>query len=224
MGFVNTEKLARMDRVLGSGSPATVYLAALLTMPAEDGTGYAEPSGGSYARKAIANNNTNFPAAAMNGSYAEKKLAVSQSFAAATASWGTVKGYALLDSATIGAGTMIAFADAVFSPVACTVDAGTDLFTGTSHGLSAGMAVLFECIDGIMPTGITAATEYYVIASGLTANDFRVSATLGGSTVNVSSAGSGTIRVMQSFWKATGSGDTITVSANNLVFAERTAV
>ena len=41
-------------------------------------------------------------------------------------------------------------------------------------------------------TGLTVGTVYYVISAGLTANDFEVSATAGGSAINTSSAGSGT--------------------------------
>lgn len=224
MGFVNAEKLAQLDRVLGSGSPATLYIAALTTMPAEAGTGYAEPAGGSYARKSVTNNSTNFPAAAMNGSTAEKMLAVTQAFAAASASWGTIKGYALLDSATVGAGTMYAFAEAIQSPKVITaVTAGTDTMTAATHGLSEDMEVQFKAQNGSLPTGLSANTVYYVISAGLTANDFRVSATLGGSAVDITDTGSGTLRVFQSFWKTIGNGDTLSITANQLVFQHTTA-
>lgn len=68
-----------------------------------------------------------------------------------------------------------------------TVVAGTDLFSATTHGLVAGDTVVFET-DGTIPTGMTADLQYYVIASGLTADDFRVSTTLGGSTIDVTNA------------------------------------
>lgn len=143
MGFPNARKQAMFDRDLGSGTPATLYLAAFVTMPAEDGTGYAEPSGGAYARVAITNNTTNFPNATMSGNEVQKKLAVGFSFIVATASWGTVVGYGLFDNATIGAGTCYAFTEALFAPKVATVVPGTDLFTSTSHGLIAGMEVQF---------------------------------------------------------------------------------
>lgn len=54
-----------LDAKFGSGSPATVYAALLLTLPLGDGTGGTEFSGGTYARIAVTNNNTNFPAATM---------------------------------------------------------------------------------------------------------------------------------------------------------------
>lgn len=68
-----------------------------------------------------------------------------------------------------------------------TVDATTDTFTATSHGLAANDTVLFET-DGTIPTGLTADQQYYVISSGLTANAFKVSITLGGSAVDITNA------------------------------------
>lgn len=62
--------------------------------------------------------------------------------------------------------------------------------TWTAHGLKAGSVVVFTT-TGALPTGLTAGTPYYVIATGLTANVFRVSATLGGSVINTSGTQSG---------------------------------
>ena len=77
-----------------------------------------------------------------------------------------------------------------FTFVSFTV-AVTDLFTATAHGLLENDALIFES-DGTIPTGITADTVvYYVIASGLTADAFKVSATIGGSTIDVTDTGTG---------------------------------
>lgn len=62
--------------------------------------------------------------------------------------------------------------------------ATNDELTATAHGLVANDTVIFET-DGTIPTGLTADTQYYVISSGLTANVFKVSATLGGSAVDI---------------------------------------
>jgi hypothetical protein len=64
-------------------------------------------------------------------------------------------------------------------------------FTFTSHGLAVGDCVSFST-TGALPTGLTAGTTYYVIASGLTTNAFEVSTTSGGSAVNTSGSQSGT--------------------------------
>ena len=69
--------------------------------------------------------------------------------------------------------------------------AGDLLFTsGAAHGFKVGMPIQFYATS--YPGNISsAATAYYVIASGLTATTFKVSAASGGSSVAWSSAGSG---------------------------------
>lgn len=64
------------------------------------------------------------------------------------------------------------------------------VFTQAAHGLSAGDTVYFTT-TGALPTGLAINTIYYVIAAGLTANTFEVSATLGGSAINTSGGQSG---------------------------------
>lgn len=70
-------------------------------------------------------------------------------------------------------------------------NASPAVVTWTGHGLVAGQPVVFST-TGALPTGLTPATVYYVISAGLTANEFQVSATAGGSAINTSGAGSGT--------------------------------
>jgi hypothetical protein len=69
--------------------------------------------------------------------------------------------------------------------------ASPGVFTLNSHGLVAGDKIVFQT-TGALPTGLTAGTTYFVIAAGLTANAFEVSATEGGSAVNTSGSQSGT--------------------------------
>lgn len=76
-----------------------------------------------------------------------------------------------------------------------TATVATDLVNITAHGLTAGTEVSFEG-STTAPGGLTkfsAGTTpkiYYVIAAGLTANAFKVSATLGGAAVNITTVGS----------------------------------
>jgi microcystin-dependent protein len=65
------------------------------------------------------------------------------------------------------------------------------VFTLTNHGLIAGDIVYLET-TGVLPTGLTPDTPYYVISAGLTANAFEVSATRGGTAINTSGSQSGT--------------------------------
>lgn len=59
---------AQMDAVLdsywGDGSPVTWYIALFTTLPATDGTGGVEAAYTAYARAAVTNDATNWPAAA----------------------------------------------------------------------------------------------------------------------------------------------------------------
>lgn len=61
--------------------------------------------------------------------------------------------------------------------------AATDLFTSAGHGYLVGDRVRFAGLTG--GAGLTVGQDYFVIASGLTANDFKVSATKGGSSIDL---------------------------------------
>lgn len=58
----------------------------------------------------------------------------------------------------------------------------TDVFSCTSHGLDTATQVMFRSLTG--GAGLAVDTRYYVIASGLTADAFKLSATLGGTAIN----------------------------------------
>ena len=66
---------------------------------------------------------------------------------------------------------------------AATAAAATDLVTDAAHGLKANDVIYFTSLTA--GVGLTAFTPYYVIASGLTTGVFKVSATLGGAAVNI---------------------------------------
>ena len=89
-----------LDHVLGGGDysrPATVYVALYTVAPTDTGGG-TEVSGGSYARVAVTNNATNWPAAS-GGAKANGTVIT---FPKATAAWGTCVAFAILDAATAG--------------------------------------------------------------------------------------------------------------------------
>lgn len=69
------------------------------------------------------------------------------------------------------------------------INTSTETISYTAHGLSAGDAVVYNNGGGTSATGLTSGTTYYVIASGLTADAFKVSATSGGSAVDISGTG-----------------------------------
>jgi hypothetical protein len=73
---------------------------------------------------------------------------------------------------------------------ACTITAANPaVVTQVAHGYAAGQPVVFAS-SGYLPTGITPGTTYYVIATGLAADSFRFSATVGGSAINTTAISS----------------------------------
>lgn len=98
MPLAETAANAVLDALYGSGSPATLYFALFTAAPAADGSGGTEVTGGSYARKAVTNNNTNFPAA----SGGQKANGTAITFAMATALWGTVTDVVVFDALSGG--------------------------------------------------------------------------------------------------------------------------
>lgn len=93
-------ELELLDHVLGNSAysaPATTYVALYTSAPTDSGGG-VEVSGGAYARVAVTNNLTNWPAAA-NGAKANGEEIT---FPTAEADWGTVVAFAILDAAVAG--------------------------------------------------------------------------------------------------------------------------
>lgn len=93
-----------LDLLLGTSHdttamPATVYVALITTAPTNaNGAGIVEATGTGYARVAVTNNDTNWPAAASRS----KSNGTAVTFPTSGASWGTVVGFALYDAATVG--------------------------------------------------------------------------------------------------------------------------
>lgn len=82
------------------------------------------------------------------------------------------------------------FDQSLSSSGSLTVTAATPaVFTKAGHGYIAGSIIRFGAAT--IPTGLTAGSTYYVSATGLTANTFQVSTSIGGSSVATSSTGSG---------------------------------
>lgn len=89
-----------LDHVFGGDpytAPATHYIAAYTVAPTDAGGG-TEVTGGSYARVALTNNATNFPAAAAGA----KANGAIIAFPTATADWGTIVAIGIHDALTGG--------------------------------------------------------------------------------------------------------------------------
>jgi hypothetical protein len=109
----------------------------------------------------------------------------------------TAKGIARLSASPNGTPTALTSISNA-SPAVCTL---------VSHGLTADDSIIFTT-TGTLPTGLSLATTYYVISAGLTANAFEVAASLGGTAINTSSAGSGTHSFTKTTPVAVGTNDT----------------
>lgn len=92
------------------------------------------------------------------------------------------------------------------------IDHTTNTFTLTANGFSNGDSVYFRS-TGIIPAGISALTRYYVVS--VATNTFKVSATVGGSEVDITSNGTGNIYVANGYPRKLTSGGTLTVSSTS---------
>lgn len=99
-----------------------------------------------------------------------------------------VSGFAVAQSM----GLIAANATTITGSQTCTMTiASPAVVSATAHGLTTGDGVVFHT-SSALPTGVTAGTRYFIIATGLTANAFEFSTTSGGAAVNTSGSQSGT--------------------------------
>jgi hypothetical protein len=177
-------KNAMLDSAV-SGAPGTALFLGLHTTLGASGT---EVTGGSpaYARKAITWN------AAATGT---KTIVAAVTFDVPAST--TVRAVQLWSAST--AGTSRAWLPAgstarrAFSVDAAGVTAND--ITSAAHGFVAGNSVVFwPTIGAALPTGLSEDTEYFVIATGITTDTFRVSTTLGGSAVDITAIGDGDVQ------------------------------
>ena len=113
-------------------------------------------------------------------------------------------GFLLCDGTAVLRSTYAAlFAIIAPSMVFTVTIASPGVFTSVAHGLIAGDKLHFTTTGGL-PSGLSINTDYFVIATGLTADTFQVSATRGGSAVNTTGSQSGIHTLYASNW---GKGD-----------------
>lgn len=201
-----------LDVALGNGTPATMYW-GLVSAFTGDGT-YTEATGGGYARVGQTNNSTNFPAA----SGGSKSNGTQVAFATANADIAVdptrIVGWILADASS--AGNVRYYGEFVGTPQVFVVKASTDTFTAIAHGLANGTKVRVWSAGPTLPAGLAAYTTYYIIS---TATDtFQLSATSGGSAVNVTADGGGLIAVDNS--QEYRNGNTFQIAASAVTITE----
>lgn len=103
MGASDVRERAILDAIFGSGSPATWYVGLTRATPNDDGTNFNEPTGiGSYARVAVTNNTTNFPAATTTSGRTVKRNGTKITFPNPTGTWGAIIGIGFFTASSGG--------------------------------------------------------------------------------------------------------------------------
>lgn len=90
--------------------PATVAIALCRDVPTESQTGSTIPeitNAGSYARLVVTQNNSNWTEVAQVSDSGNITNLTDLTFATATAAWGHVSGFAIVDNSTYGAGNVL---------------------------------------------------------------------------------------------------------------------
>ncbi|WP_326642913.1 hypothetical protein OG884_05870 [Streptosporangium sp. NBC_01755] len=207
MPFNIAAKNVMLDALDESATQITHIGAHTVTDP---GTGAdansGEATGGSYARQAVTWAAASGGQKSNSGALSIPVPAGSYAFLtfwnASTANSGNYRGYAPINSTVKGFGTVD------------TAGITSDAIQSAGHGLADGDRVMvFNVLGESLPTGLTEGTIYYVVSA--TTDTFDVSATLGGSSVNVT--GQGELFFQKVIPETFGADGTITVAIDALV-------
>jgi hypothetical protein len=192
----------------GGGLPtANPYVALHTADPGE--TGANEATGGSYARQ-----QADFAAAASGTLQNNANI----DFASMPAVTGNgIVGWSVWDAVSAGNCLWTGWLSLVSG--LAEVRAGSDVTNNdvqsVAHGLATDNRVVFEALEGLtIPAGLTAGTLYFVIATGLTTDAFRVATTSGGAAIDITAAGSALWRLVGN--KTVNSGDTFRIATGDL--------
>lgn len=203
MPFVAASNNQMLD-ALNGGTPSSIIAYASLHS-AYSTTGANELTGGSpaYARQGVT------WSAASGSSKASASVAAAFDVPASS----TVAFVGLWSASTSGtfagmgpndAGTVYAFTATLASP---------GVFTAPGSSYSNGnTVVVFASAGATLPTGVTAGTVYYIVAASGTT--FELSATSGGSGINLSAAGAGIVMAVTP--EVFGAQGTFTLSSETL--------
>lgn len=183
-----SDKILNLYRGTTFTAPAAVY-AGLLTAvtDAEAGT-VTETTYGSYARQAIT---FGAPGANLGG---RQSLASAITFPAKSdAGSVTIIAVGIYDAVSAGnlLDVIMLFDGSPLASMVLASDLAGNTIQSPVHLLTTNDQVRFEVFPGDtpIPTGLSENTTYFVIATGLTADVYEVSATQGGAAVDITAAG-----------------------------------
>jgi hypothetical protein len=182
MPYNDTGKNAALSGGLGNGIS---HVGVLQNGDPGTGTNFAgtEATGGGYARLAVTwaaaaaglrSNSALLTFDVAAGTYSDLLL-----MNAVTGNTNNYLGYAPINGAAKGYGVV---------PDAAAVTA--DLVYSAAHGLAVNDQLrVYNVFAESLPTGLVEGTRYFVIATGLTADAFKVSTTQGGAAVDITAVG-----------------------------------
>lgn len=180
--YLGNKILDHMLRNQAYTPPAAIYLAAHTADPGL--TGASEVAGSGYSRQALS-------LAAASAKTAASSAQVQITMPSSGGPF-NIPYLGIWDASTAGNFLWrLPILGTNFEVTAATTDV---IEAGQAHGFAADDRVVFEDIGGGLPTGLAAGTVYYVLASGLTSSQFKVSTTSGGSAVDVTAAGGAIVR------------------------------
>jgi hypothetical protein len=174
--------------IRGSTAAGSFYYALHTADPGEAGSAVtSEAAYTNYARVAVARSGSGF---SVSGSATTPVANVD--FPQSGAGSNEVETHFSIVNTASGAGIILASGIIGSGPKPFTADAASDLITSPAHGFATDDRIVFEAIEGLsLPTGITQGTRYFVLATGLTTDAFKISTTSGGSAVDVTVSGGG---------------------------------
>jgi hypothetical protein len=181
-GLTDAGENAVLDEIFNAGAGTFPTANAWISLHSADpaDTGANELTGGGYGRQQV-----DFTAAA-SGTLSNVGAITWSVPAGDVVAWGA------WDASTAGVCYQTGFFSIVVGlAIVRTADATANDVQSQTHGLAANDRVEFEVIEQLtVPAGLTAGTLYFVIATGLTTDAFRVSTTQGGAAVDITGNGS----------------------------------
>lgn len=185
-----SDKVLNLYRATNFTAPTTVYAGLLTAVTDHEAGTVTEAAYTGYARQAIT-----FGAPGAGGGGRKMSSSAGLTFPAALSGPTTVMAVGIYDASS--AGNLLDVLpidgnDAIGISVEA-ADLASDLVTSPSHGLAAGQQVRIEAYPAgqTLPAPIAEDTNYFVIATGLTTDQFKISTTLGGGALDITAVGRG---------------------------------
>jgi hypothetical protein len=212
-----SDKILNLYRGTTFTAPATVY-AGLLTAvtDAEAGT-VTETTYGGYARQAIT---FGAPAASLGGRQTQASAITFPAKSDAGAA--TIIAVGIFDAITAGnlLDVIMLFDGSPLAAMVNNSDVAGNTIQSPAHALTTNDTVRIEQFPGDtpLPAGLSENTTYFVIATGLTADVFELSATQGGAAIDITAAGR--MLVMKVVSVTVNQNDAPTFAANKLALSD----